>query len=136
MKIKEVYYAFQLDKTRIYEVQIHPCIVYKAPDFSTPMQEGYDFLFSADVFNRPKTDFNRCGQCQDDITKDFPIARDFFNKWDKHHLHKVTDDLYVEFKRDIQNLCETYNYIESEDLITFSELKELSMRKLKTKENV
>ena len=132
--IKEQHYVFQLDKTRIYEVEIEPLIYYIAPKFNEPIQDGYDFTHSAAVFNRPKTDFKVCGQCQNDVTKDFPVAREFCEKWDDNHLHKMTEELYKEFKKDILALCEAYNYLKSDNPITFWEKRDISKMKVgKTK---
>ena len=130
--VKEQHYVFQLDKTRIYEVHVEPSILFIAPKINEPTQDGFNFSHSGAIFNRPKTDFNRCGQCQKDVTKDFPEARRFCEKLEEHHLCRMTDELYAEFCKDILLLCETYNYIKTDKFPTFSEERELSMNKPRT----
>jgi len=124
---KEKHLAFQLSRTEVYEVHVEPNIVsgqYK--------QDGFRFSSEAEVFNRSKTDFDRCGQCQEEVTKNHLLANSHWKKWDKYHLGKVTPELYDEWLEDLKALKEAYNYIEKEHMaITFNEVRDLSMEKVK-----
>ena len=53
---KEFHAVFTLSKIKIFEVNYYTLGSNNSPYFTT----------SAAIFNRPKTDYNRCGQCQDD----------------------------------------------------------------------
>ncbi len=126
----EFAYAFQLDKKRIFEVEYYTLGSNPTPHFST----------KAEQFNQPKTDYNLCGQCQDDICTG--LAKDFFDKWDKLHLHDIPDQqTFDELISDIEKLKAVYNHLEykmpegkrlEEVLyrgnIPFGKIKELSMR--------
>lgn len=117
------FWAFQLDKTKIFEVEYYLLGNNKTPDFST----------SAGVFNRPKTDWQQCGQCQSEILP-FGFARNFWKKWDKKHLQDLTENEYIDLLQDIKKLKEQYNFIEIKNpaahYIPFWQLKELSMQKI------
>ena len=130
MEIKEKHFQFQLSKTEIYNVSVCPSMFWDCREQKT-YQKGFNFSFSADVFNRPKTDFNCWGQCQDEVTKGHLHARRFFKKWDCRHLQEVTPELYEEFLKDVEGLKKAYNYIEQDNEITFSQERELSMKKVK-----
>ena len=125
---KEFLSAFQITRTIIFEVEYYTLGGNSRPDFTT----------SAEVFNRPKTDYNRCGQCQKDVLSG--VALEFYKKWDAHHLKDLTESEYEEMMKDMQILFDTYNYIfydktkdENKDkqFISFYSIKNLSMLKLK-----
>ena len=120
----EFHAAFQLSKTVIFEVDYYTLGSNPSADFTT----------SANEFNRPKTDWDTCGQAQKDLCTG--PAKAFYEKWDKYHLHSLDDEHFEEMIRDLEVLKQTYNYIENKaDFqpadITFREEKELSMQKLK-----
>ena len=129
MKIKK-FWAFQISKTIIFEVEYIQLRGNNAPDFST----------QANKFNRPKTDWERCGQAQKDLLPKSSNAYKFWEKWDKKHLQDLTDKEYNDLLKDIEFLKECYNFIEQEqdeslnkEFLTFDELRELSMKKPKIK---
>lgn len=133
MKTNKKYYfwAFQITKKIIFEVEYYILGGNKNPYFST----------SANEFNQPKTDFARCGQAQDELLSKETEARKFWEKWDRFHLHDLTLAEYGELLVDIQKLKTFYNFIELEQSqepnkyyrqhLSFCELKELSMQELK-----
>lgn len=128
--MKEFMYCFQIDKMRVFEVEFYTLGTNKTPYFST----------SAAEFIRSKRDYSRCGQAQESILPKNSIARRFYDKWDKLHLHNLTLEEYTEITADIEELKERYNYIEeirecfgksvgcSKTHIPFCEIVELSKR--------
>jgi len=120
----EFHAAFQLTRKIIFEVDYYTLGSNSSAYFAT----------SACEFNQPKTDFNRCGQAQDDLCSG--VAKDFYKKWDKYHLHKLDDQQFEEMINDLEVLKQHYNYIEfkadfqPED-IRFWQEKQLSMLKVK-----
>jgi hypothetical protein len=113
MEQQEFQLTFQLSKLIMFNVSYDTVGSNENPYFST----------SADEFARGKRDFNRCGQAQDDLTRSFPIARNFWKKWDNLHLKKLTDEELEELMEDIEVLKEEYNYTTDTnfyDLVEFS----------------
>ena len=131
---KEFIASFQLSKKIIFNVNYYTLGNNSCPYFST----------SACEFNQPKTDYCRCGQAQEDLTKKFLTGRRFWKKWDKKHLQDLTENEYGELMQDIETLKEKYNYIYEEldeslkpyhPHIRFYDLKKLSMLKLPNTKN-
>jgi len=83
------------------------------------------FATSAAVFNNTNTDFNRCGQCQDDTLPPGP-ARDFWQKWDVLHLAHLNLNQEEEILQDIEALKLKYKWIPS---CSFSEQQKLVRNK-------
>ncbi len=100
--MKEFIATFQLSKTIIFNVEYYTLLTNKKPHFST----------SADEFCRSKKDFRRCGQAQEELTKGFRAARQFYKKWDAHHLHELTEEQYNEMVADLDVLKDKYNFME------------------------
>lgn len=131
MNKKFYFWAFQISKTIMFEVKYYILGNNEKPYFST----------TANEFNRPKTDYNRCGQAQNDLLPHGSTARKFWKKWDKKHLQDLTDNEYLDLLQDIQTLKDTYNYIEDEQTmrqqggISFWQEKNLSMTKLPNTRN-
>lgn len=129
MKIKK-FWAFQISRTIIFEVEYIQLRGNKNPDFSTYANE----------FNQPKTDWKQCGQAQEALLPKSSEAYKFWKKWDKKHFEDLTDEEYNDLLKDIDILKQTYNFIEQEqdeslnkEFLTFYELKELSMQNPKSK---
>lgn len=124
---KEFIAAFQLDRMNVFEVRFYTLGSNKTPDFAT----------TAGHFIRSKRDYDRCGQCQETICKNFKVAYDFYKKWDVKHLSDLTEVEYNEMVNDLNKLKETYNYIYRElkgnykTSFAFSEVVELSKQKVK-----
>lgn len=116
MEKREFNYTFQINKTVIFEVSYYTLGTNKSPYFST----------SAAVFNRLKSDFNQCGQCQEDLL--FGDAKKFFYKFDSLHLKDLSENDYISIIEDIELLKAKYNYI---DNCSFYNQRELSKMKLK-----
>ncbi|MEE3344326.1 MAG: hypothetical protein VZS44_09570 [Bacilli bacterium] len=116
----EFNYAFQLTKKIIFNVSYHTVGSNDYPYFST----------SADEFNQPKTDYNRCGQCQPELC--MGLALHFYEKWDYLHCKKIENEAqFNELIEDIEELKNKYNYIEeiADDHvndISFNRIRELS----------
>lgn len=118
--------VFQITKTIMFEVNYHRVGGNLNKYFTT----------SAMVFNRPKTDYSICGQCQLDVLPITSIARKFFRKWNKFHCDDIMNRAtYDELISDLNELKEKYNYVERFDDkdVTFYQCKELSMQPLKKK---
>ena len=103
-------YTFQITKKIIFEVS----------------NDRY-FATSAAEFNRPKTDFNMCGQCQDAALPD-GAARTFWEKWDTKHLSHLNAEDEQELMKDIDVLKEKYNWCTG---CNFTDQKELSKKEPK-----
>ena len=116
--------VFQITKTIMFEVDYHKVGGNENPYFST----------SAMVFNRPKSDYKHCGQCQNSVLPIASKAKLFFKKWDKHHCKDIMDgETYKELVKDLIELREKYNYTERFDGndVTFSQCRQLSMQPIK-----
>ena len=116
--------VFQITKSIMFEVNYHKIDSNTPPYFST----------SAMVFNRPKTDYKLCGQCQASVLPTASVAKMFYKKWNKYHCKDIMDsETYKELISDLDELKEKYNYVERFDNIdiTFNQCKELSMLPLK-----
>lgn len=102
-------YTFQLSKKVIFEID------------NGEIESNPYFATSAAVFNQPKTDFERCGQCQEHVLTG--KAREFWEKWDKKHLCHLTQEEEREAIKDIEELKKFYNWIDGQN---FYDQKELS----------
>ena len=126
---QEFMYGFQISKMIVFNVSYYTLGSNNNPYFST----------SADEFIRSKRDFSRCGQCQKVILPKSSKAMRFYDKWDKCHLHDLTDEQYTELISDIEVLKIKYNYIEkikdtfknTHSSIPFWQLVEMSKQKVK-----
>ena len=116
--------VFQITKTIMFEVNYYKIGGNTSPYFST----------SAMVFNRSKTDYTGCGQCQASVLPIASSARMFYKKWNKYHCNDIMDSgTYKELLSDLDELKEKYNYVERFDNIdiTFNQCRALSMGALK-----
>jgi hypothetical protein len=119
----EFHVTFALSKTKMFSVSYYTLGDNQSPYFST----------TAEVFNRPKTDYNQCGQCQETVLKGYKVAMDFYKKWDNEHLKQLDTDKYAELLNDLDVLFNKYPYILHEKDnnrlkdIRFSEVKDFSM---------
>ena len=87
-------------------------------------QQPY-FTTSGGILNYKRSDWNRCGQCQDSILLENSKAYQFFDKWNKLHLSTLTKEQYKELHDDLQELKAEYRYIESDrfsDIVSFDRL--------------
>lgn len=126
MEKREKFWAFQITRKIIFEVEY-----YKLGDNPTP-----HFSTSASKFNQPKTDWTQCGQAQEALLPKNSLAYKFYKKWDKKHLQDLTDEEYSQLVNDIEQLKNKYNWIEQDKESTkthipFYALKDLSMLKIK-----
>lgn len=131
MKTKK-FWAFQISKTIIFEVEYYQLGNNRNPYFST----------SANKFNQPKTDWNQCGQAQESLLPKNSIAYQFYRYWNDKHCQDLTQQEYDELIGDIEALKSVYNYIEIEQdenlyrtHISFYDLKELSKMKMPNSKN-
>lgn len=125
MNKTEFMYAFCISRMRVFEVRYYTLSTNSKPYFAT----------SAAEFNRPKTDWSRCGQAQDSLLTG--AARRFWKKWDAHHCQDLTEEEYAELMQDIEELKKAYpHYIEKQldtsqrpysPSIGFYNIKEMSM---------
>ncbi len=131
---KEFIASFQLSKKIVFNVNFYTLGNNFHPYFST----------SAFEFNQPKTDYCRGGQAQEDLTKNFYVARRFWKKWDKKHLQDLTEEEYTDLIIDLEKMKGAYNYLWSEldearkpynPCIPFEKMKELSKMKLPNTRN-
>lgn len=94
--MKEFQYTFAVARGVVFEVNYYTLGHNKSAHFST----------SAGQFNRPRTDYNQCGQAQSDLLKG--AARTFWKKWDKLHLKDLTPMQHRELMSDIEKLKKDY----------------------------
>lgn len=119
----EFHVTFALSKTKMFSVSYYTLGSNSHPYFTT----------SAEVFNRPKSDYNRCGQCQEDVLKDYRTALNFYRKWDEMHLKELSEEEYTELLEDLEKLFTKYPYeLEEKEgdrlrNISFNRVKDFSM---------
>lgn len=121
----EFMFAFCISRTRVFFVEYYTLSTNSHAYFTT----------SAAEFNRPKTDYKRGGQAQDDVCTG--SARKFWKKWDALHCKDLTDEQHTELLKDIEELKRVYpHYIEKQlDItkrpysphISFYDIKKMSM---------
>ncbi len=99
--MKEFVSAFQISKTIVFEVEYYTLWNNESPHFTT----------SAAQFCRSKKDYTRCGQAQKALLNPETVARAFFDKWDRLHLHDLNPEEYADLQNDLENLKENYNFI-------------------------
>lgn len=117
-------YTFVVNRGRIFGINYRLLAGNSAAYFAT----------SVAVFNRPRTDFNRCGQCQDDVL--VGDAHNFYKKWSGLHLNELTKAQYSGIIEDIEALKIRYPfYIQKKDgNISFSEEVEIEREWRNTRE--
>jgi hypothetical protein len=117
------HYAFQISRMIIFEVDYYRCGNNPDKYFTT----------SAAQFNRPKTDYNHCGQAQKELLRFASKAMTFFKKWDDLHTKDLNEAQYLDMLNDIEVLKSQYNYIvnDTDRDLSFSELRDLSKLTLK-----
>lgn len=84
-------------------------------------QQPY-FSTSGGILNYIRSDYNRCGQCQNDVLSTNTTLYTFFRKWDVLHIKSLTMQQLNELKSDIEVLKAKYPYIESDsfdDIVAF-----------------
>ncbi len=111
--MKEFQYCFAVERGVIFEVAYYTLGSNRDPYFTT----------SAAQFNRPRTDFNQCGQSQKDLLKKRTSARVFYSKYDKYHLKALTQEQYDQVVNSIEQLKTEYpHYIKTDGKdISFSQ---------------
>lgn len=65
-------------------------------------------------FDPRYTDYDECGQCQEHVLPHGCAAYKFWSKWKHRHTIHLTDRELAEVKNDIEELKQTYEFIESE----------------------
>ena len=89
------------------------------------LNQDPSFGTTAQLFNRNRSDYERCGQAQDMLTN--KQIKGFFDKWDICHFKALTFDKYKELMQDIEILKETIPYISNPSFSGVVELdRELS----------
>jgi hypothetical protein len=124
MEKQSFHYVFQISKTINFNVSY----------YRLGSNQNKYFTTSADEFNRPKTDFIRCGQAQKDLLVSSPLAMSFYNRYDELHLKDLSEIDYNSILIDIEKLKNAFNYIEKigiDSSFGFSSEKELSKLPLK-----
>lgn len=121
---KRFYAVFQLSKTKVFTVEYttEPCEI-----------RGH-FATRAAEFCRNKRDYSMCGQCQPEVTEDYPEANAFYRKWNRYHLRELTDSEYAMMVTDMGILMSRYNYITDCYRIGFETIAEWSKMKPKKTE--
>jgi len=123
---KEFHCMFEITRNIIFEVGYYTLGSNKSAHFGT----------SANLLNRPKSDYKQCGQCQPDLLPKGGVAMRFYEKWDKKHLGDLTEDDYNDLVIDLSELEVRYNarfYDNDRDNIPFYEVVEFSKMPLKPK---
>ena len=98
---EEFQYIFQITKFINFNVDFYTLSSNSNPDFST----------SANLFYKNKSDYEICGQCQDEVLPKNSLAMDFYQKFNKYHLTNLTTEQYNEIVKEIEKLKERYNFI-------------------------
>lgn len=115
IELPELHYIFQISKKVTFDINF----------YRLGSNEHQNFNTSANEFNQPKTDYCRCGQCQDEVLTG--LSKQFYKKWDILHGHPLTQGIYNELLVDIEELKTRYNFIFQETgSISFEKDKALS----------
>jgi len=96
---QEFHSMVEITRNIMFEVSFYRCGGNKTPHFST----------SANELNRPKSDYKRCGQAQDDLLPKGSPAMKFYKKWDPEHLNDLSIECYDEMINDLKVLDLRYN---------------------------
>lgn len=101
--------------------QVTKKIIFQIGYYILGSNSSAHFATSAAEFNQPKSDYNRCGQCQADVLTG--EAKDFYIKWDAYHLKDLEENVYNDLVTDILKLCKKYNFVIrlNRDHISFNE---------------
>lgn len=120
-ELESFHIVFQISKKIVFEVSYYRLGSNKHKHFST----------SVSVFNRPKTDYTCCGQCQPDFLTG--LALDFYNNWDHLHCEDLSREEYYSIILELESLQNKYNYIctYSDISFGFEKIRELSLLPLK-----
>lgn len=119
-ELTSFHFVFQLSKKVVFEVNY----------YRLGNNENKYFTTSASKFNQPKTDYNHCGQAQNDLC--FGVAKEFYKKWDFLHTQDITELQYNQIISDLEVLKSKYNFIYRESRsFGFEDIKELSKLNLK-----
>lgn len=113
---KEFIYTFQLSKLVIFTVKYNTVGSNATPYFAT----------SSARFIKSKRDFERCGQCQNDVLSG--SALEFYKKYDNLHLKDLTLSEYNKIIIDIEILKNKYNYINSDSFYNQVELSKMNLK--------
>jgi hypothetical protein len=117
--MKEFKYTFAVARGIVFEVNYYTLGSNKSAHFST----------SAGQFNRPRTDYNQCGQAQDSLLTG--KARTFWKKWDKHHLKDLSPATHAELLKDIEQLKRDYPHFVEGDRFSDAVAAERAFRGVK-----
>jgi len=123
---QEFHSMYQLTKNIIFEVNYYTLGSNKHANFTT----------NAGLLNRPKSDYNQCGQAQESLLPEGSEARAFYDKWDKLHLSDLDEKQYNAMIEDLNVLMEKYNvelYDNARDSIPFYEVVDFSKQTPKDK---
>lgn len=121
IELSSFHYAFQISRKIVFEVNYYRLGSNSTKHFST----------SAAQFNQPKTDFNHCGQAQKELLKGAGAAMSFYKKFDPLHIKDLTEDQHTDILAGISKLKDKYNWIESDNDIRLSDLRDLSKMPVK-----
>lgn len=102
--MKEFQAVFQISKMVLFEVNYYHLCNNEKADFST----------SAEQFVRNKRGYSACGQCQKDVLPKLSKAYKFYKKWNKKHLQELTEQEFEEMYNDLEELKQTYSYMQDE----------------------
>lgn len=131
----EFHAVFEISRKIIFEVDFYTLGSNNHPYFTT----------SAFEFNQPKTDWKSGGQGQERLLSHNSVAYEFYKKWDFKHLHDLSEVEFIEMLSNMNELCDTYNFLYIDDKenyweayknngFTFSQKKILSMISIKKNE--
>jgi hypothetical protein len=122
IELQSFHYSFQITRNIVFEVNYYRLGDNQQKHFST----------SAACFNRPKTDFDHCGQAQKELLKEGRTAMRFYNAFDKYHLNDLTSEQHAEILKRIEELKAKYNWIKTDHAASFEQLKDLSKIPIRT----
>ena len=117
------HYVFQLSKKIVFEVNY----------YLLDNNNNKHYTTSAAEFNQPKTDYRQCGQAQKELLKSFPLALNFYRRFDELHIKDLTESQYDEILIGLDKLKYAYNFLYSNNDrgFNFSTVKEFSKSKVK-----
>ena len=111
-------------------------IIFEVAYYTLGSNSNAHFTTSANLLNRPKSDYKQCGQAQESLLPQGSPARLFYEKWDKLHLSDLTEAEHEDLAFDLEVLALRYNseiFSNRLDHIPFYKVVELSKQILKPK---
>jgi len=114
-----------------YTFQITKSIMFNVSYYRLGNNKNKYFATSADLFNKPKSDWSECGQAQSNLLSG--LSMKFYKKWDNYHTLDLSKIEYDALLIDIEALKNAYNFLhtDTDNDFNFSDIRTFSKQKTK-----